>query len=184
MAHTPQHGFAAPELNKPILSSLDLITPSNAMEFYRAFKSLTRDSLVGELEASGRVVRTGTENFKMALDFNKPENLFRVTADVAVVDADTPITVTVANYTDDGETLSSPWGGLSFVENATAIIFDVSSVNKATAGAHTASDHPVSSDQIPSGGITIPAADAEFISRGRPNVQESSFQHPGEYEGY
>lgn len=184
MAHTPQHGFAAPELNKPILSSLDLITPANAMEFYRAFKSLTRDSLVGELEASGRVLRTGTENFKMALDFNKPENLFRVTADVEVVDEDTAITVTVDNYTDAGETLSAPEVGLSFVENTTGIIFEVISVDKSTAGAHTASIKPVSSEQIPEDGVTIPSADAEFISRGRPNVQESSFQQPGEYEGY
>lgn len=184
MATTPQHGFSVPELNKPVLSSLDLLTPSNATEFYRAFKSLTRDSLVGELEASGRVLRTQTEDFKMALDFNKPENLFRVVANVVVVDENTAITVTVANYTDTGETLSAPAVGLTFVESTTGILFEVISVNKTVAGAHTASIKPVSSEQIPVGGVTIPVADAEFISRGRPNVQESSFQQDGEYEGY
>lgn len=184
MAHTPNHGFSVPELNKPVLDSLSLITPANAIDFYRAYKGLRKDSIVAQLEASGRAVRTGTEDYKMALDFNKPENLFRVTAAVTVTDADTPITVTVDNYTDVGETLSAPEVGLHFQENSTNIIFEVISVNKATAGAHTASIKPVSSDQVPSGGVTIDAADAEFISIGRPNVQESSFQQPGEYEGY
>ena len=184
MAHKPQHGFSHPRINEQVLLSLGLVTESNALDFHKAFRDITGDSLVAELEASGRIKQTGQRTYKTIVDFNKNRNLFRVTSNVTVVDKDTPITVTISTYTDAGETLSAPAVGLFFRENSTDIVFEVTAVNKTTAGAHTATIKPVSSSQIPSGGVTIPVADAEFISLGRPKVQEASFQQDGEYEGW
>lgn len=181
MAHTPQHGFAHPRINEEVLLSLGLVTESNALDFHKAFRNITGDSLVAELEASGRIKQTGQRTYKTLVDFNKNRNLFRVSADVAVVDEDTPITVTVSTYTDANETLSAPAVGLFFRENSSDIVFEVISVNKTTAGAHTAVIKPVSSNVDAQ---TIPVADAEFISLGRPKVQEASFQQDGEYEGW
>lgn len=181
MAHTPQHGFAHPRISEEVLLSLGLVTESNALDFHKAFRNITGDSLVAELEASGRIKQTGQRTYKTLVDFNKNRNLFRVAANVVVVDEDTPITVTVSTYTDSAETLSAPAVGLFFRENSSDIVFEVISVNKTTAGAHTATIKPVSSDVT---GQTIPVADAEFISLGRPKVQEASYQQDGEYEGW
>lgn len=181
MAVTPQHGFAIDRISEQVLLSLGLVTESNALDYHKAFKDISGDSIVAELEASGKIKQTGQRQYQMLVDFNKNRNLFRVTAPVAVVDADTAITVSVANYTDAGETLSAPAVGLFFRENSTDIVFEVISVNKGTAGAHTASIKPVDSRVT---AVTIPVADAEFISVGRPKVQEASFQQDGEYEGW
>lgn len=179
MAVTPQHGFAVPELNKQVLLSLGMVTTNNALDFYKAFPDISKDSLVAELEASGKIAQTGQEKYKMLVDYNKDRNLFRVTANV-VVSASAPVTVTIANYTDSGETLSAPAVGLWFRENSTGIVFEVTAVNKTTAGAHTATIKPVNSGVTE----TILVADAEFISLGRPSVQESSFQQDGEYDAW
>lgn len=179
MAVTPQHGFSVPELNKQVLLSLNLVTPSNALEFYKAWQPISKDSLVAELEASGKIAKTGQEEFYMLRDLSKDRNLFRPTANVVVANS-APVTVTVANYTDTGETLSAPAVGLFFRENSTDIEFEVTAVNKTTAGAHTATIKPTTAGVS----VTIAVADAEFISIGRPTVQESSFQQDGEYNGW
>src|SRR5690606_15065023 len=152
------------------LLSLNLVTPSNALEFYKAFQPISKDSLVAELEASGKIAQTGQEQFYMLRDLSKDRNLFRPTANVVITNS-APVTVTVANYTDTAETLSAPAVGLFFRENSSDIEFEVTAVNKTTAGAHTATIKPTTA------GITetILVADAEFISIGRPTVQESSF---------
>src|SRR5690554_6772440 len=121
MAHTPQHGFAIDQVSEQVLLSLGLVTPSNALDFHRAFSPITGESLVAELEASGKIKQTGQRQYEMLVDFNKPRNMFTVTADVEVTDADTPITVTVENYTDADETLSAPAVGLWFRENSSDI---------------------------------------------------------------
>lgn len=181
MAITPQHGFSKDRISESVLLSMGMVTQDNALEFHKAFKDISGDSIVAELEARGKIKQTGQRQYQMLVDYNKPRNLFRVSAPVVVVDADTPITVTIANYADATETLSAPAVGLFFRENSTDIVFEVISVNKATAGAHTASIKPVDSRVT---AVTIPVADAEFISTGRPKVQEASFQQDGEYTGW
>lgn len=179
MANSLNNGFSVPELNKPVLLSLGMITESNALDFYKEFQPISKDSLVAELEASGKIKQTGQEKFKMLRDSSKDRNKFTVTANV-VVTASAPVTVTIANYTDTAETLSAPADGLFFVENSTGYEFEVTAVNKGTAGAHTATIKPTKTGVT----VTIPVADAEFISIGRPSVQESSFQQDGEYGGW
>lgn len=181
MAHTPQHGFAIDQVSEQVLLSLGLVTQSNALDFHRAFSPITGDSLVAELEASGKIKQTGQREYEMLVDFNKPRNMFTVTGEVAVVDADTVITVEIENYTDEGETLSAPAVGLFFRENSSDIVFEVVAVDKDTPSAHTADIKPVDSRVE---AVTISADDAEFISTGRPKVQEASFQQDGEYEGW
>ena len=102
MAVTPQHGFAIDRISEQVLLSLGLVTESNALDYHKAFKDISGDSIVAELEASGKIKQTGQRKYQMLVDFNKNRNLFRVTAPVVIVDADTPISVTVANYTDAG----------------------------------------------------------------------------------
>lgn len=179
MAIAKSNGFSVKEVQLPILSSLGLVKEDTAMDYYRLFPTLAKDSLVAELEASGKIERTVNPTFGMWVDHSKQRNLFTVEADVTVT-ASAPVTVTVASYTDTAETLSAPAVGLFFVENSSGVEFEVTAVSKVTAGAHTATIKPTKTGVT----VTIPQADAEFISIGRPTVQESSFQQDGEYSSW
>lgn len=179
MAIRQGNGFAHRMINTGVYSDLGLVTKSNVMGFYKAFDNLARSSIVAQLEASGAVDYTKSEEFEMIFQNSKDRNMFKVSGDVEVTDSG-QVTVTVVTYADSGQNLSAPAVGLSFRENSTGIEFEVISVDKTTAGAHTAVIKPTV------GGITvtIPEADAEFISFGRGNVQEASFQQDGEYKGW
>lgn len=172
-------GFAVPEVQLPIISSLGLINEDNAWEFYKAFPDMGRASIVAQLEAEGKVKITDQETYRMWVKNSKPRNYFRVDDDIEITNSGA-ITVTVVDYTDVGETLSAPAVGLFFIESSTGIEFEVRAVSKTTAGAHTATIAPTSTGVT----VTIPEADAYFISTGRQSVQESSFQQDGEYDSW
>lgn len=179
MATPLGHGFSVGEVRLPHLLSLGMVKRDTALEFHKQFKNITGDSIVAELEAAGKVDEVHKMDWGMQLDFNKPFNSFRVTADATVTNSG-QVTVTILDYSDDTKTLSAPEVGLFFVDNATGVEYEVISVNKGTAGAHTAVIKPTKSGVS----TTITIADSHFISLGRPTVQESSFQQAGEYSGW
>lgn len=179
MAIQFQNGFSADMINTPIISALGMVKKDNALGYYKAFSDLASDSVVAELEASGAVRRVGGEVYKMYFQNAKDRNSFKVTADVEVADS-APVTVTIDTYADDGNTLSVPSEGLFLKEDSTGIEFQVMSVDKDTAGQHTAVIKPTSSGVT----ATIPSADAHFYSIGRPTVQEASFQQAGEHKAW
>ena len=179
MAIEQGNGFALNRMNIDVLSSLELINEDNAMDFYKTFPDL-RGGILAQLEAEGKIKMTGQETFRMYIQNNKPFNKFKVTdAEIEVVDSG-EVTLTVADYTDEGETLSAPAVGLFFVESTTGIEFEVRAVDKSTAGAHEVTLAPTKLGID----VTIDGADAEFISVGRPSVQEASFQQEGEYDSW
>lgn len=179
MAIFKGNGFSVPEVQLPIISSLGLVRKDNALGFYKAFPDKASGSIVAELEASGRVKETGQLEYGMFFDANKQRNMFVPLADATVTNSGA-VTVTVNTYTDTAKTLSAPAVGLFFVDNSTGVEYEVTAVNKNTAGAHTATIKPTKT------GVTteITTADSEFISLGRPTVQESSYQQDGEYDSW
>lgn len=179
MAIRNGNGFSHPMIDTGVYSDLGLVKKSNVLGYYKAYQDLAKDSIVAQLEASGAITQTGSEEFEMYFQNSKDRNMFAVDADVVITNSG-QVTVTVATYSDTGEKLSAPAVGLNFRENSTGIEFEVLSVNKTTAGAHTAVIKPTVSGIT----VTIPEADAEFISFGRGNVQEASFQQDGEYKGW
>lgn len=179
MAIHTQNGFSAKMITSGIVSALGMVKKDTAQGYYKAFQNLAKDSLVAQLEAVGAVDRTLTEKYTMHFSNNKQRNLFRVKSDVEVTDSG-QVTVEIDLYTDDAKQLSAPAEGLFFRENSTGIEFQVHSVDKTTAGAHTATISPT----VKGVTETILASDAEFISVGRPTVQEASFQQDGEYKGW
>ena len=179
MAIIQNNGFSADRVSKPILISAGVYDQTTSNEFYRTFNEDFKGSIVAELEASNKVKVTPHEEYKIWFDANKARNRFKVKANV-VVTAGAAVTVTVDTYTDTAGKLSAPEVGLFFEENSTGVVFEVISVVKTTNGAHTASMKPVDGTQD----VTIPVANAEFISIGRPSVQEASFQQAGEYSAW
>jgi len=179
MAIRTQQGFSARRIDTGIISALGMVKKDTAMGYYKAFSDLASDSVVAELEASGAIKRVDGEKYSMYFQNAKDRNSFKVTADVEVTDSGS-VTVTVDTYADDGTTLSVPAVGLFFRENSTGIEFEVLSVDKDSAGQHTAVIKPTSSEVT----VTIPSASAHFISVGRPTVQEASFQQDGEHKAW
>lgn len=179
MAIVTGNGFASKRINSEIVSALSMVKKDNALGYYKAFGNLASDSVVAQLEASGAVDRVGTEDYSMHFQNSKDRNKFKVEEDVEITNSGA-VTLTVSTYADDGETLSAPEEGLFFRENSSGIEFQVNSVVKSAVGAHTVTLSPTTK------GITetIPASDAEFISVGRPTVQEASFQQAGESKSW
>lgn len=181
MAIAQGKGFAVPEMQLPILSSLGLVKTDNALGFYKVFDTLAKDSLVAQLEASGKVQTTPQQRFGMWFSANKQRNMFKVTADATVTNSGAvTVTVAAASHTGASNELSPVAVGLFFVDNSTGVEYEVRAVNKTTNGAHTATIAPTTT------GVTteITVADSEFISTGRQSVQESSFQQDGEYSAW
>lgn len=179
MAIRQGNGFAHRMISSGVYSDLGIVTKSNVMGFYKAFDNLAKSSIVAQLEASGAVEYTKSEFYEMYFQNSKDRNKFRVDGDVEVT-ASGQVTVNIIDYTDADGNLSAPEEGLFFRENSTGVEFEVISVNKGTGGAHTAVIKPTVTGVT----ITIPEADAEFFSVGRPSVQEASFQQAGEYKGW
>ena len=55
MAIAKSNGFSVKEVQLPILSSLGLVKTDTALDYYRLFPTLAKDSIVAELEASGKI---------------------------------------------------------------------------------------------------------------------------------
>ena len=179
MAIPQNNGFSVDRVSKSVLIAAGAYTQDTALDFYKAFKPIYSDSLVAELEASNKVKVTNHEKYKIWFDANKQRNRFKVKGAVTVTGG-APVTVTIDTYTNTAGTLSAPEVGLFFEEISSGVKFEVISVVKTTANGHTASIKPVDGTQA----VTIAQADAEFMSIGRPSVQEASFQQAGEYSAW
>lgn len=179
MAIRKGEGFSHPMISSGIYSDLGLVTKSNVMGYYKAYQDLASDSIVAQLEAQGAIQRTKSEEYEMYFKNSKDRNRFKVDGDIEITNSG-QVTVTVDTYTDAAGKLSAPAVGLFFRENSTGLEFEVISVNKTTDNAHTAVIKPT----VKGVTETISAADAEFISVGRPSVQEASFQQDGEFSAW
>lgn len=179
MAIRTGEGFAVPQINSQIITDLGLVKEETALGYYRAYRDLAKDSVVAQLEASGQVSRTGNEEYGMWFQNSKDRNKFKITAD-ASFEGSSEETVTIDTYADEDGKYSAPEVGLFFRDNISGVEFEVISVDKSSDGAHTAVIKPTSSDVD----VDITAEDSEFISFGRPTVQEASFQQSGEHKGW
>jgi len=178
MAQHFPNGFSTAQIKYPIISSLGLLNTHNYGEYISKYPDLVKDSYIMAAEAAGAIKYTPTKVFKQWVDGNKPMQAFKVTADVTgVAGATVSITLTSASHTAGG-TLSPPAVGMFFENDADGIEYEVVTVTKTVNGAHTATISPTSLTAIPS----ITAATAYFKWKGRPSVQEASFQQDGSYK--
>ena len=179
MAEVP-NGFSVPVVRvHDVITSLGLVTDENFDEFIKRFPTLGRDSYIMKAEASGASKYTPNAKFRQWEDANKPQPAFQVKEAVNGA-AGTAITVTLtaASHLAAGK-LSPIAEGFFFVDDSTGIEYEVRSVNKTTAGAHTASIAPTVAADVPS--VTT---DSFFKLVGRPAKDEDSDIMDGYYRSY
>lgn len=179
MAQTP-NGFSVPIIKYPILSSLGMLNTHNYDAYIQTYPSLVKDSYIMKMEASGALKYTPTKKFKQWADDNKPLPSFKVTANVSG-GAGAAITVTLAagSHLAAG-TLSPIAVGQVWEDDSTGTQYEVRTVTKSVAGAHTASIAPVSA--AVAGVVTT--ANSFFKYLGRPSVEEASKQQDGVYQDW
>lgn len=177
----PRKGFSVQQITYPIVSALGLIDEHSVEGYVRAKRSIVRDSYIMQLKAQGNVKWTPTRVYRRWKDNNNKElESFQVTAAVTGSGAGASVTVTLlaSSHMASG-TLSVPAVGYVFEDDTTGIQYEVVSVNKTTAGAHTAVLNPTDITDI----ATI-TTDSFFKLLGRPNAQEASFQQDGTYNSF
>lgn len=174
------NGFSVPQIKYPILSSLGLLNTHNYGAYIKDYPDLSKDSYIMKMEASGALKYTGTKKFKQYADANKPMGSFKVTADVTGGAGAAVTVILAANSHLASGTLSPIAQGFVFEDDLTGIQYEVRSVNKSVAGAHTASIAPTKTSQS----AAITAATSFFKLQGRPSVIEASAQQDGYYSAW
>lgn len=181
MAVTIPNGFSVPRVEYPILSALGMINDHNYSGYVKAYPDLVRDSYIMKLEASGASKYTKTKVFRQWRDDEKPLPAFKVAGDVTGGGAGAAITVTLtaASHKASG-TLSPVSVGQIWEDDSTGIQYEVRTVTKTVAGAHTASIAPTKASQT----AAVTAASSFFKYLGRPSVKEASEQQDGIYRNW
>lgn len=175
------NGFASPMLREAALTTLGLLNDKNIEGMIKRYPEIFRSYYITAKEAQGALKRTKNQFFEQWLDENKPFEKFKVTADVTGASAGAQVTVTLTadSHYPDNSNLSPVAVGHFFVDDSTGIEYEVISVNKTTAGAHTAVLNPTKAANI----AAITAADSVFLWRGRLSAEEASKQLDGHYRG-
>jgi len=178
------NGFAKRILDIGAVSTLGLLTKENISDVILAYPELgMQDYYIMAQEARGNMKRTGNTYFEQWYDDNQKFENFKVTAAVSGSGAGAQVTVTLtadSHIPDTNGTLSPVAEGHLFVDDTTGIEYIVVSVNKATAGAHTAVLKPA--DITETAEITT---DSVFLWQGRAGtVEEASDQLDGLYKGF
>lgn len=176
------NGFAAPMLREAALTTLGLLNDKNIGDMIKLYPEIFRDYYITVKEGQGALKRTKNQFFEQWLDENKPFEKFKVTTDVTGAGPGDEVTVTLTadSHYPTNSNLSPVAVGHFFVDDATGIEYEVISVNKATAGAHTAVLNPTKASET----AAITAADSVFLWRGRLSTEEASEQLDGHYRGW
>lgn len=176
------NGFAAPMLREAALTTLGLLNDKNIEGMIKLYPEIFRDYYITTKEGQGALKKTSNQFFEQWLDENKPFEKFKVTADVTGASAGATVTVTLTadSHYPTNSSLSPVAAGHFFVDDATGIEYEVISVNKATAGAHTAVLNPTKASDT----AAITAASSVFLWRGRLSAEEASDQLDGHYRGW
>lgn len=175
------NGFAAPILKEAALTTLGLLNDKNIEGMIKRYPEIFRSYYITAKEGQGALKRTKDRWFEQWLDENKPFEKFKVTTDVTGSGAGEVVTVTLTtdSHYGQGNLLSPVAVGHFFVDDATGIEYEVTAINKNTAGAHTATLNPTKAADT----AAITAADSVFLWRGRLSVEEASKQLDGHYRG-
>lgn len=176
------NGFAAPMLREAAITTLGLLNDKNIEGMIKRYPEIFRDYYITAKEGQGALKQTKNQFFEQWIDDNKPFEKFKITADVTGTGAGAQVSVTLtadSHYPTDSN-LSPVAVGHFFVDDATGIEYEVLSVNKTTAGAHTAVLNPTKASET----AALTAADSVLMWRGRLSAEEASEQLDGHYRGW
>lgn len=178
------NGFAKRIMDIGAVTTLGLLTRENISKTILEYPELgMQDYYIMKAEANGALQRTKNMYFDQYHDTSQKLENFKVTAAVTGASAGASVTVTLtadSHIPSTNGTLSPVAEGHLFVDDTTGIHYIVVSVNKATAGAHTAVIRPA--DITETAEVTT---DSVFLWQGRAGtVEEKSDQLDGLYKSF
>lgn len=172
-------GFSVPRVEYPFLSELQLLNNHNYTAFIKKYPKY-KDYYIMQLEAEGNSAWSSTKKWKQWLDPNKDMPAFRVTANVTPTGAGLEFTATLTPASHTITKLSPVAEGMFFVDDSTNEEFEVTSVNKSTASAHTVTLRNTNSASAV--GLTTANSFMKYV--GKPSTQEGSYYRDGMYRTF
>ena len=180
MASTP-NGFSVPVMKYDIISSLGLLNDRNFSAFVKDYPELgIADSYIMKMEMAGASKYTPTKKWRQWRDANRLGKSFKTTGAGTGGSAGAAVTVTLTSGSHlSSGTLSPISVGQIWEDDLNKIQYEVTAVNKSSAGAHTVTLAPTKASQTAA--ITTSSL-LKLI--GRNSVIEGSAQEDGVYEDW